>query len=216
MFSQNINKRELKKRPKSIEEAIDQIGKVYTDSAKVNIRQFNEEYFIYISHSSIGDYIVHYWPNNFLSKSKLGLEFNKKGVEDENDMARILYRSYYRKLKALPIKLEEQIEDVITYNQNKNDSIWIVDYDKQVNQNILSYYEIGDSLLKTIGYDYNNFKKPRKTALVYSKIINKSDEKIKIEIVSIKNCDNRKMILDSMGIEDESNIWVYPFPFQKL
>lgn len=123
--SQYIDRKELRKKPKTIEEATLQLNKVYTDSAINEIKQFNEEYFVFISNNSIGGYIVPYWFQNFVSHTKLTKDFNSHGIENFQDVAVLIYRSFYREINNLPVEFEEQIKIIHDYYNNKNDSVWL-------------------------------------------------------------------------------------------
>lgn len=212
----NINRNELRKRPKSIEEAINHLYDVYTEPAINQIKQFNEEYFVWISNNSIGGYIIPHWFQNFVSQTKLTKDFEKHGIENYQDMAVILYRSFYRKLNNLPVEFEKQIEIIRDYNKNKNDSTWLEKYNNEFTANYMNFYNVGDTIIKHIGYNYNYFKVAKKTAIVKSLIIDKSVDKVKIKILSIDNAENEQDIFEKMEITDTSNIWIDPFAFQRI
>lgn len=105
--SQSTDTKELKYKPKDLDEAIVQLDRIFPDSFKTQIYNMSEDEFLSNTHMSTGMWIRNNWG---LWKGKdLAKYFNNLGIYHPDDMSSIILRCYYRHLHEKPYELDNQI-----------------------------------------------------------------------------------------------------------
>ncbi len=106
-YSQSTDIKDLKYKPKNLDEAIYQLDRVFHDSIKSHIHDMSEDEFLSKSHMSTGMWIRNNWG---LWKGRgLAKYFNKLGIYHPDDMSSIILRSYHRHLYDKSYDLDCQI-----------------------------------------------------------------------------------------------------------
>jgi len=106
-YSQSSNKKELKYKPKNLDEAIIQLDRVLHDTIKTQIYEMSENDFLSNAHMSTGLWIRNNW--GLWKGKELAKYFNKLKIYHPDDMSGIILRCYYRHLHDRPYELENQI-----------------------------------------------------------------------------------------------------------
>ncbi|MDR0828966.1 MAG: hypothetical protein LBN95_02495 [Prevotellaceae bacterium] len=125
LFSQTH--KDFKYAPKTLEDAIIQLDKIFDDSIKANIKTMSENEFVKQYSNSVGKTIVKKWLSDkyfwefVVKKSALKQDLFLKDIyfsENNNDVLSVILRSYYRHLNNTDILLEQQIDSI--YQEYKN------------------------------------------------------------------------------------------------
>lgn len=104
--------------PRDLEDCLVQLEGGLSPESLVMIRDESEED-MSDYHFGLGMGLRNGW--GLWSGSRLAKWFNEKGVHHPDDMSMIILESFRRYLNDEPIKLEEQIEDVVSYWRHVND-----------------------------------------------------------------------------------------------
>jgi hypothetical protein len=124
VFSQGYSKKELRHKPANLIEAVEQLKKIQNDSLKQKITSISERDFLSNSRA-LGIWIRNKW--GLWKGKKLSKYFNALGIFNPDDMSSIILTSYYRELKGLDWRLDEQIQFYINdwNNQKKKAEVEI-------------------------------------------------------------------------------------------
>jgi hypothetical protein len=120
-FGQTYSKRDLKYHPKTFEEALTQLDKMFSDSLKVKIKNMSEDDFAGYTHFGLGMWIRNEWLYDriffrlIVTQSPLRKELTAKGLPCNDDMSDFILTSYYRRLNNKPIDMEGQIKKTQDY-----------------------------------------------------------------------------------------------------
>lgn len=111
IFSCNFKENATEKTniPGNLEEAINQLNKIFDDSTKAEIKKKTEDQFSSESHFGIGKWIRNNW-QLWNDDSKLSKYFHHLGIYHPDDMSGIILDSYHRSLLGKDIQLNEQIK----------------------------------------------------------------------------------------------------------
>jgi hypothetical protein len=221
LFSQSTNKQEFKKKPDNLEGSLIQLDKLLPDSSKTKILSMTEKDYISQSHFSTGLWIRNYWLYDrylfglIVIKSNLRKELSSKGLFSNDDMSSVILCSYYRKLKNLEINLDQQIKDIHQWYINMNNPRWREEQDSISWSSYMKQFQIGDTLTDHVYYDRNWLGNPRKNTTVLAKVIDKSDKKLKIEIISFGTETDSSLIYNEIECES-NNCWINPYLWKRL
>lgn len=102
------------KYPSNLDEALRALGKMLSKEDKIIIQLRTELEVCVHLHHSLGRHLRNTW-GLWNPKCVLHKWFEAQGVWHPDDMSSIIIRSYYRKTKGRPIKLQEQIQEYTEY-----------------------------------------------------------------------------------------------------
>jgi hypothetical protein len=94
--------------PKDLDDCFKQIDGFWSDSTKMEVKQWSENEFTGKAHMGFGMWMRNNW--QLWGGSRLSKYFNDMGVYHPDDMSGIILDSYHRYLNGTDIKLEEQIK----------------------------------------------------------------------------------------------------------
>ena len=94
--------------PKDIDDCIRLLDSMFSDSSKVKIKNMTENEFTSILHHSLGMQLRNRW--YLWSGSRLSSYFNSIGIYHPDNYTGIIFKSYYRHLLGIEIKLNEQVK----------------------------------------------------------------------------------------------------------
>lgn len=115
LFGQELSRKDLKYKPRSIDEAILQLDKIITEEDKEVIRILNEDEFSSGQHFSLGMWMRNEW--GLWKKKELYYFFDSLGINHPDNMSGIILRSYHRHLTGKDIDLLGQITTAIKVNE---------------------------------------------------------------------------------------------------
>lgn len=102
LVAQQYTKKELKYKPKNLEEAIHQLDIMFSDTTKEQIKLMTEDEFIGKTHFTTGMYIRNYWLYDrylfslIVLRSELRDTLTNLGLFHNDDMSGLILRSFYR------------------------------------------------------------------------------------------------------------------------
>lgn len=106
--AQELSKKELAYKPVNLEEAVEQLMKIYPDSIRQQFMGLTEDEFVALSHMDLGMWMRNNWG---LWKGKdLAKYFNSIGIAHPDDMSSIILRCFYRELKEEDWRVAEQVQ----------------------------------------------------------------------------------------------------------
>ena len=214
-FGQTDLKKELKHHPKTFEESLTQLDKIFSDSTKNQIRNMTESDFVTKTVFSTGIWIRNEWLYDryffklIVQESDLRKELVVKGLPTNDDMSGLILRSYYRRLKGQDLAVDQQIKDVHQLYINMNNPEW---REKQNENHWASYmkiFNIGDTLTNHIYYKRNWLGDPKKNTIIESVIIEKKDRQLKINVVNFGAETERNLVYEEIGCK-EGDCWIDP------
>lgn len=128
-FAQKYSKKELKYKPQTLEEAIEQLKKIHHDSTKTTIVLQQEVDFVSRAHFSMGGWVRNKW--DLWKRKGLTKNFNEMGVFHPDDMSSIILTCYYRELKGLDWELQEQIKGYQKYWEEREAYLYRLETDAE-------------------------------------------------------------------------------------
>jgi hypothetical protein len=220
LLGQTLSKKELRYIPENFDESLKQLEKITPDSTKARIRTMIEDDFVIKTHFSTGLGIRNNWLYNryllglIVTKSDLRKDLMSKGLYQNDDMSSVILRSFYRKLNNKEILLPQQIKDVNQFYINMNNPIWRAKQDS-INWKIyMQKFQIGDTVYSDVYYDRNWLGKPRANSLVKAIVIEKSFNRLKIEIYTYGADFDQDIIKKEIKC-DSSICWINPYLWKK-
>jgi hypothetical protein len=102
------------KKPANLDEALLYFEKKWTDKQKEEFKLKDEQKAVSEMHFSVGVWIRNEWLYGNKDTALVNF-FNRKGIDQPNDMSTIILTSLHRKLNNLPIDLDTQVSNVIEY-----------------------------------------------------------------------------------------------------
>ena len=201
--------------PKSFEESLIHLDKLFDDSEKSAISNTPEEEFITNTHFSIGRWIRNEWLYNrylfglIVKKSELKKDLESKGLFHNDDMSSFILRSYHRHLTKKDLKIQEQLNNIYQFHLNMNDTNYIKEQNKLFWSKIISQFSIGDTLSYHLYYDRNWLGTPRKNTIIKGVVLDKSDNQIKINLFNYGDEQKERLIFEELNC-DSSITWINP------
>jgi hypothetical protein len=107
------SKRDLKYKPKTLDEAVLQLEKMHHDTTKQRILAMTEAQFRGNAHFGLGLWMRNNW--GLWKGTELSRYFNSIGISHPDDMSGIILTSYYRHLKGQDRELEKQVKHYQEY-----------------------------------------------------------------------------------------------------
>jgi hypothetical protein len=102
--------------PQNLDDAINSLDGIYSDSTKIEIIKLTEEEFIYGNYRpGIGLWMRNNW--QLWGGSRLSKYFRDNKINHPESMSVVILKSYYRYLKNENIQFEEQIKEYIEWEE---------------------------------------------------------------------------------------------------
>ena len=219
LFGQNLTKKELRYIPKDFNESLIQLDKVIPDSTKSRIKTMTESDFLAQTHLTTGMWIRNYWLYNrylfglIVTKSDLRKDLVTKGLYNNDDMSGVILRSFHRQLNNIDVNIEQQINKIHQHYKKLNDLQWREEQDSLYYLNLMTKFKENDTLYRQFLYDRNWLGEARKSAIISVRVVDKSMNKLKVEIVSFGEEKDKSLIFEQMGC-DSSDCWIDPHWWQ--
>lgn len=219
LLGQNLTKKELRYIPKDFNESLTQLNKVIPDSTKTRIKSMTESDFLAQTHFSTGMWIRNYWLYNrylfglIVTKSNLRKDLTTKGLYSNDDMSGVILRSFHRQLNNVDINIEQQIKEIHQQYKNLNDPQWRAEQDSLYYLNLMKKFNVNDTLYRQLLYDRNWLGEARKSAVISVRVIDKSLNKLKVDVVSFGEEKDKSLIFEQLDC-DSSDCWIDPHWWQ--
>lgn len=219
LFGQNLTKNELRYIPKDFNESLIQLDKVIPDTTKSRIKTMTESDFLAQTHFTTGMWIRNYWLYNrylfglIVTKSDLRKDLASKGLFHNDDMSSVILRSFHRQLNNVDINIEQQIKEIHQHYKNLNDPQWRAEQDSLYYLNLMTKFNKNDTLYRQFLYDRNWLGEARKSAIISVRVVDKSLNKLKVEVVSFGEEKDKSLIFEQMDC-DSSDCWIDPHWWQ--
>jgi hypothetical protein len=219
LFGQNLTKNELRYIPKDFNESLIQLDKVIPDTTKSRIKTMTERDFLAQTHLTTGMWIRNYWLYNrylfglIVTKSDLRNDLASKGLFHNDDMSSVILRSFHRQLNNVDINIEQQIKEIHQQYKNLNDPQWRAEQDSLYYLNLMTKFNKNDTLYRQFLYDRNWLGEARKSAIISVRVVDKSLNKLKVEVVSFGVEKDKSLIFEQMDC-DSSDCWIDPHWWQ--
>ena len=105
---QSYSQKELRYKPETLEEAVQQLIKILPDTTQQKVLSMTEDQFVSGTHFGLGMWIRNNWIN--WGKKKLAKYFESIGIFHYDDKSGIILTCYYRQLHNQEWELEEQVK----------------------------------------------------------------------------------------------------------
>jgi hypothetical protein len=213
-FGQPYTKKELKYKPLNLEEAIIQLDKMFSDTAKIKISKMGEKEFVGKNqHSSgLGMWIRNEW--GLWKGKELAKYFYSNGIYQAEDMSGVILVSYHRKLTRREIDLKGQVNEINQYYENLKNPEWVKQQETNWWTKFMESYSVGDTVTTKAYFDRNLVGVAKKNTLVQAEILEKSERLIKIRIFSFGTGLSIKEVLKEVQCAD-STCWTDPRKWRK-
>jgi hypothetical protein len=94
-----------------------------------------------------------------------------------------------------------------------NNPEWRAKQDSLYYLNLMTNYNLNDTLYRQFLYDRNWLGEARKNEIISVKIVDKSDRKLKVEVISF-GAENDKMLIFEQLDCDSNDCWIDPHWWQ--
>lgn len=219
VYAQKETKKQLKYKPKNLDECMNQLDLMTNDIEKETILSMSEKEFAVSQHFGLGLYMRNFW--GLWREKELYYFFNSLGISHPDYMSGIILVSYHRHLSQKDIDLNGQIlelkNSIQEYEEKRNEL-----YDQIRMQ--MGLYKIGDTLMIDF-YLRKNKKYPTPYSVQTSQdhqemIENYTLTPIKVEVVKkffvedTQQFQFRLKLIDLSG-HDKIRLW-HPFNNSKV
>lgn len=104
--------------PKNLDDAINSLNKIYSDSTKLEITKLTEKEYVYGNYRpGIGLWMRNNW--QLWGGSRLSKFFRDNKIGHPESMSVVILESYYRHLKNEDIRFEEQIKNYVEWEEKE-------------------------------------------------------------------------------------------------
>lgn len=213
-YGQEYSRKELKYKPKTLDEALLQLDKWFSDSTKQNIKSMAENDFIARSHFGLGMGIRNDW--GLWKGHELAKYFNGIGITHPDDMSGIILRSYHRKLNGLELRVKEQVDEINQFYKNMNDPEWRKQNEINFWKELMATYNVGDTLTNHIYYDRNKWNgNPRRNTVLTAVLVDKRERELKLDLISFGTEMDSTIVFKEIGCT-AGDCWVNPRDWRKM
>jgi hypothetical protein len=219
-FGQTNLKNQLKYHPKTFEESLTQLDKIFSDSTKNQIMNMTEDDFVTRTNLSTGMWIRNEWLYDryflklIVQESDLKKELIAKGLPTNDDMSSLILRSYHRKLKGQDLGVKQQINNAQQFYIQMNDSEWRKKQNQDYVINYMKEFNVGDTLTKHIYYKRNWLGEPKKNIIIESVVVEKGNLQLKINIVNFGGEIDRSLVYKEIMCKD-GECWIDPYQWKQ-
>jgi len=212
-YGQEYSRKELKYKPKNLDEALLQLDKWFSDSTKQNIKSMTEKDFVAKSDFGLGMTIRNDW--GLWRKHELAKYFNGLGVNHPDDMSGVILRSYYRKLIGSDLRVKEQVDEINQFYKNMDDPEWRKQNDINFWTELMATYHVGDTLTNHIYYDRHKWSgNPRKNTVLTAVLVDKRERELKLDFVAFGTETDTALVFKEIACTS-GDCWVNPRDWRK-
>ena len=185
------NDRELKGKPKTLDETYVYLDKMFDDTAKYGFMTLPEDIATSRLHFGLGMWIRNNW--GLWRNSELKKYFLDKGIGHPDVMSGIIFTSYHRYLNKQPIDLEGQIKLYQDFQKGmvqKGDTVFFPKdlFYSTPDSVLIKYFPIGDTIQVGVYASYRKFFTTYASGTTATAIVKEHKSyKLLIEIISMKN-----------------------------
>jgi hypothetical protein len=204
--------------PRNLDDAINSLNEIYSDSLKVEITKLAEKDYVYGNYRfGIGLWMRNNW--QLWGGSRLSKFFRDNKIGHPESMSVVILESYYRSLKNEDIRFEEQVKEYVEWEEKaKADKLEQEKKELKEKKQTFAEFNIGDVLEFNYNYEFASQSQEDKwmddTCLVKGILIEKDAENLKINVKVIESCDRKGIIIynnDNIRIlNEETKKWNRP------
>lgn len=194
--------------PKDLDDAINSLNKIYSDSVKLKITKLTEEDYVSGNYRfGIGLWMRNNW--QLWGGSRLSKFFQYNRISHPESMSVVILESYYRYLKNEDIRFEEQIKENVEWEEkSKKDKIELEKKEFKEKQETFNELKVGDILEFNYKYGFSSQSQEDKwmddICLAKGVLVEKDDINLKINVKVIECCDGKGIV-----IYNNDNIIIY-------
>ena len=204
--------------PKDLDDAINSLNKIYSDSVKLKITKLTEEDYVSGNYRfGIGLWMRNNW--QLWGGSRLSKFFQDNRISHPESMSVIILESYYRYLKNEDIRFEEQINEYVEWEEkSKKDKIELEKKEFKEKQETFAELKVGDILEFNYKYGFSSQSQEDKwmddICLAKGILIEKDEQNLEIKVKVIESCDRKGILIynnDNVQIYDnDTKEWTEP------
>jgi len=194
--------------PKDLDDAINSLNKIYSDSVKLKITKLTEEDYVSGNYRfGIGLWMRNNW--QLWSGSRLSKFFQDNRISHPESMSVVILESYYRYLKNEDIRFEEQINEYVKWEEkSKNNKIELEKKEFKEKQEKFAELKVGDILEFNYEYGFSSQSQEDKwmkdICLAKGVLLEKNEKKLEIKVKVIESCDKKGIV-----IYNNDNVQIY-------
>ncbi|PWK16935.1 DUF6794 domain-containing protein [Xanthomarina spongicola] len=204
--------------PKDLDDAINSLNKIYSDSLKVEITKLAEKDYVYGNYRfGIGLWMRNNW--QLWGGSRLSKFFRDNKIGHPESMSVVILESYYRFLKNEDIRFDEQIKEYVEWEEKaKADELERERKELKEKKKKFAELKIGDVLEFNYDYEFASKSQENKwmedTCLAKGILIEKDSENLKINVKVIESCDRKGIVIyntdNIMILNEDTKKWTRP------
>lgn len=204
--------------PKDLDDAINSLNKIYSDSLKLEITKLAEKDYVYGNYRfGIGLWMRNNW--QLWGGSRLSKFFRDNKISHPESMSVVILESFYRSLKNEDIRFEEQVKEYVEWEEKANaNELEREKKELEEKKETFAEFNIGDVLEFNYNYEFASQSQEDKwmddTCIVKGILIEKDAENLKINVKVIESCDRKGIVIynnDNIRILNEkTKKWTRP------
>lgn len=204
--------------PKDLDDAINSLNKIYSDSVKLKIIGLREKDYVSGNYRfGTGLWMRNNW--KLWSGSRLSKFFEDNRINHPESMSVVILESYYRYLKNEDIRFEEQIKEYVEWEEKiKTDKLELEKTEFKEKKETFAELKIGDVLEFNYKYGFSSQSQEDKwmddICLVKGVLIEKNEQNLEIKVKVIESCDRKGILIynnDNVQICDkDTKKWTEP------
>uniref|UniRef100_UPI00404AA974 DUF6794 domain-containing protein n=1 Tax=Flavobacterium sp. TaxID=239 RepID=UPI00404AA974 len=204
--------------PKDLDDAINSLNKIYSDSVKLEIIKLTEKDYVSGNYRfGIGLWMRNNW--KLWRGSRLSKFFEDNRINHPESMSVTILESYYRYLKNEDIRFEEQIKEYLEWEEKiKIDKLELEKKELKEKQETFVELKIGDVLEFKYKYGFSSQSQEDKwmddICLAKGILIEKDEQNLEIKVKVIECCDRKGILIynnDNVQIYDnDTKKWTEP------
>lgn len=194
--------------PKDLDDAINSLNKIYSDSLKLKITKLTEEDYVSGNYRfGMGLWMRNNW--QLWGGSRLSKFFQDNRINHPESMSVVILESYHRYLKNEDIRFDEQIKEYVEWEEkSKLDKLEQEKKELKEKKETFSELKIGNILEFNYKYGFTNQIQEDKwmddVCIVKGVLIEKDEQNLKIKVKVIETCDRKGIV-----IYNNDNIIIY-------
>lgn len=204
--------------PKDLDDAINSLNKIYSDSLKVEITRLTEKDYVRGNYRfGVGLWMRNNW--QLWGGSRLSKYFRDNKISHPESMSVVILESFYRTLKNEDIRFEEQVKEYVeTEEKAQADELKRKKKELEDKKTAFAEFEIGDVLEFNYNYEFASQSQEDKwindTCLVKGILIEKDAENFKIKVKVVESCDRKGIVIydndNILILNKETKKWTRP------
>jgi hypothetical protein len=185
--------------PKNLDDAINSLNKIYSDSVKLKITKLTEEDYVSGNYRfGIGLWMRNNW--QLWGGSRLSKFFRDNKINHPESMSVVILESYYRYLKNVDIKFDEQIKEYVEWEEkSKINELEREKKELKEKKETFAELKIGNVLKFNYKNGFSNQSQEDKwmddICLAKGILIEKDEKNLKIKVKVIESCDKKGIVI---------------------